>query len=102
MAKFPVATMQPGDVFVLAVNGWMNAPTGFSVVDGDQAADLKAMEFAPREVRSKAVELLSADTFDRAALETLRAEQVAIDRGSGGKVRHRDRHMVQPLEHDAL
>jgi Spy/CpxP family protein refolding chaperone len=38
--------------------------------------DLKTMEFAPREVHSKAVELLSADTFDRAALETLRAEQV--------------------------
>lgn len=39
--------------------------------------DLKAMEFAPHEVRTKAIELLSADTFDRAALETLRAEQVA-------------------------
>jgi Spy/CpxP family protein refolding chaperone len=39
--------------------------------------DLKTMEFAPREVHSKAMALLSADTFDRAALETLRAEQVA-------------------------
>lgn len=39
--------------------------------------DLQKMEFAPREVHSKAQALLSADTFDGAALEALRAEQVA-------------------------
>jgi periplasmic protein CpxP/Spy len=37
--------------------------------------DLQALGFAPREVRGKAMELLGADTFDAAALETLRAEQ---------------------------
>ncbi|MBX2805184.1 MAG: Spy/CpxP family protein refolding chaperone [Hyphomicrobiales bacterium] len=48
-----------------------------STIAKSAIGDLKALEFAPREIRGKFVEVLSADNFDAVALETLRAEQVA-------------------------
>ena len=59
------------------VNGTAEQQQQISTIAKATIGDLKAMEFAPREVRGKVVELLNADTFDAAALETLRAEQVA-------------------------
>ncbi len=50
--------------------------------------DLVELGVTPRETRAKFIELLRADTVDAAALEALRAEQVAkIDAGSKRMVR---------------
>ena len=59
------------------INGTPEQQQKISTIAKSAIGDLKAMEFAPREIHGKVAELLSADTFDPAALETLRAEQVA-------------------------
>lgn len=59
------------------INGTAEQQKQISTIAKAAIGDLKAMEFAPQEIRGKVIELLSADTFDPAALETLRAEHVA-------------------------
>lgn len=59
------------------INGTAEQKQKIAEIAKGAITDLQALGFAPRDVRGKAIELLGADTFDPAALETLRAEQAA-------------------------
>ena len=58
------------------INGTTEQKQKIAEITKGAIGDLQTLGFAPGEVRGKVIELLGADTFDPAALETLRAEQV--------------------------
>lgn len=72
------------------VDGTPEQKQQISAIATAAITDLRAMDFAPREIRGQVIALMSADNFDAAALEALRAEQVT-------KLDMASRRMVQAV-----